>query len=431
MTNISRIVVFCLCMFNSPVSWAQDKISDYVQKNTRPIQSINPDADGYTDLEAIGTAIGNARIVFLGEQDHGDAPTFLAKTRLIKYLHEKKGFDVLAFESDFFALTDGWDGTPRNKDTINPFIKENIFGVWTSCNTCSELLFKYIPESFQTEKPLILTGFDDQLCLSHSTRKLISKLDSVLNKQQIPIIKAPNYLTEILPLLNVFYKINQLDSNTLKKRGFYLEEIKKQLITTTSPDDYWVVIVENMIRYNFQIMYQRNSTDYWKRFALRDKQMAHNLKWLAENKYPDKKIIVWAANYHVSKFNSHYPEEFLNEARTMGDEFTNDTIWSKKTYIIGFTSLQGTAGRVTFKTYNLPKLNKNSFERWVNPEYEYAFTDFKTYNTKNPTANEDFFMSGSVKGNCLHTHHKAQWNRIFDGIFFIRDMYPCELVTNK
>jgi erythromycin esterase-like protein len=162
---------------------------------------------------------------------------------------------------------------------------------------------------------------------------------------------------------------------------------------------------------------------------IRDRQMAINLKWLAENKYAGKKIIVWAANYHISKFNGHYsPKDFVNEAQTMGGVFTADSVWNKKTYILGFTSLNGTGGRLGMKTYNLPKPQKNSFERWIDAGYEYAFTDFKAYNEKH--IDENFFMSGSIKGNNSHTHHQAQWNKIFDGVFFIKDMYTCRKVLN-
>src|SRR5262245_61862370 len=82
----------------------QTSIKAYVQQTAVPIQTVQPEATDYSDLEAIGNAIGDAKIVMLGEQDHGDAPTYLAKTRLVKYLHEKKGFNVLAVESDFYAL---------------------------------------------------------------------------------------------------------------------------------------------------------------------------------------------------------------------------------------------------------------------------------------------------------------------------------------
>jgi erythromycin esterase len=97
-------LVFC---FLSICSLAQDGIKSYVQKNSVQVMSVEPDSTNFSDLEAIGNAIGDARVVMLGEQDHGDAPVFLAKRRLIKYLHERKGFNVLAFESDFFGLNYG------------------------------------------------------------------------------------------------------------------------------------------------------------------------------------------------------------------------------------------------------------------------------------------------------------------------------------
>jgi erythromycin esterase len=67
-----------------------------------PLVSIQPGASDYRDLLPFAQAIGQARVVALGEQTHGGAEEFLLKTRLVKYLHEKMGFDVLLLESGFY-----------------------------------------------------------------------------------------------------------------------------------------------------------------------------------------------------------------------------------------------------------------------------------------------------------------------------------------
>ena len=65
----------------------------------------------------------------------------------------------------------------------------------------------------------------------------------------------------------------------------------------------------------------------------------------------------------------------------------------------------------------MPK--EDGIESWIAPSLPYAFIDFKqynnTYNTPSP-----FYMKG-IYGNNL-----GVWTNIFDGIFYIRDMYPCQ-----
>ena len=77
----------------------------YIKDSVVLVRSIDPADTLFSDLDLLGKAVDDSRIVMLGEQDHGDSRTFLAKCRIIKYLHEKLGFNVLAFESDFLHLT--------------------------------------------------------------------------------------------------------------------------------------------------------------------------------------------------------------------------------------------------------------------------------------------------------------------------------------
>jgi erythromycin esterase len=66
-----------------------------------PIRSLVAAGD-FSDLAPLADFVGNRRIVLLGESGHGVAEFNHLKVRLVKYLHEELGFDVVAFESSFY-----------------------------------------------------------------------------------------------------------------------------------------------------------------------------------------------------------------------------------------------------------------------------------------------------------------------------------------
>jgi erythromycin esterase-like protein len=398
-------------------------IKKYVPLNTSIIVSIQPDSLNFSDMEAIGTAIGDARIVFMGEQDHGDAPTFLAKTRMIKYLHEKKGFNVLAFESDFFGLNFGWDHISKSRSQLDTFLLTNIFPIWTLCDACDNLLYQYVPQTFSTSNPLQISGFDNQMVLQYSSKKLSKTLDSVLRSYDLPVTKLPNYISEMIPLVDSLKSYQLKDTSQFGKQYSCLRIIKEQLATVLPSDDFWMMVVDNLMAENEEY---RNIKKYIESTNTRDRQMARNLLWLSNIKYPHEKIIVWAHNTHISKYAGHYNHKFLDQKTSMGSELDRLKDSSLKTYTIGFTSYDGTAGRLGSKNKTKVKKPKaNSFENWIDKSYNFAFVDFTKYNRENIDASPQFFM----KGHRHNFNQKASWNKIFDGIFFIREMYPCKVIS--
>lgn len=422
---MSRIFLLFIASCCTVIAHAQQDIKTYVTENTAQVNSIDPDDTAYADLDALGNAVGDAKIVMLGEQDHGDGASFVAKTRLIKYLHEKKGFNVVAFESDFFALNRGWDNVNKTEEDIYKFLKANITGVWSYCDACQYLFKKLVPQSFLTNRPLQITGIDNQLAMTYSNKNLTHQLDSVCSSLQLPVTKENNYRTDILPAIDSMTKFlfRPKTAAFFDKTVEQLSLIKSQLEGNAAAGSFWKLVIENLIHMTLEFKYLPADMD--KGRNERDVQMAHNLKWLSGVKYPNEKIVVWAQNFHVSKYSGHYPGRIFNRLVSMGTELTKDPDIDRKTYVIGFTSSSGETGLPGGKPYGVETPPKNSFEKWINEAYSYAFTDFTKFNASNSASAPDFTMNGSVV-EVLHKKYRASWTRIFDGVFYIKQMYPCK-----
>lgn len=136
--------------------WARDHA--YRLDSIQPVKT-GQEPDSFSDLEMLKPLLYDKRIVFLGESSHGVAEFNLAKTRLIQFLHQEMGYNILAFESGLSntSLANAMVKQQLPEQTM----KNSIFGVWWSKEIMP--LFDYLKTSAQTERPLILTGFDMQL----------------------------------------------------------------------------------------------------------------------------------------------------------------------------------------------------------------------------------------------------------------------------
>lgn len=377
-------------------------VKKFVEENTSEIIFNSSISDDFTEFVPLANAIGDSRIVMLGEQDHGDAAAFIAKTKIIKFLHERKGFDVLLFESDFYGF---------NNSTDN--YKESIYLMWTGCLECSGL-FHYIDSCSTSDNKLIISGVDPRHVSKKTKSTYVVALKHVVDSVGGLTEKEKELLVSVTS--NLIKKEYESDVTKGEQKEFLtiLDTLRKRFNEGT----FWHQEIANLAGFG------RSSWDTLRTNNPRDFQMGDNLLWLVNHKFKNRKVIVWAHNFHITRNFRQLPKSVTsggNDTVSMATMVSNRLINPAELYSIAFIAYSGTAGTIFSNKYELHKPISNFYESWVNElNFKYAFTDLRSFDP-NVTNDPKFLMYG--------THHdpaiKVNWFNVYDGIFFIQKMFPC------
>ncbi len=292
-----RILAVLTLTISSLISCSQSKTElQWLKENTAELKAEN----GY-DFSAIKKAIGNRRIVALGESTHGSGTYYHLKSELVKYLHKEMGFEVLAMES---GLGDTYLAY-ANIDTLSgkQLRDYSVFGNFRANEANG--LFDYIKSQQDSPSPLNYIGYDTQASsefLFGQLKKILADYDQELSDslstrmfsyQRAYGFGANNDSVNYTKHQNIF----TATSNTARR---YLEEHKAAIMAKHHLSDItFKVMVRSLAM--FSASYNLSYTDRWNGYALRDSLMVANFEWLLREVYPNKKVIVWAHNGHVEK----------------------------------------------------------------------------------------------------------------------------------
>ena len=420
MTKLSHRILIVILFLNSLCVKAQQDGSSAIVV----VRSIDPADTNFSDLRGLGAAIGNSRIVLLGEQTHGEGSTFLAKTRIIKYLHEQMGFDVLAFESGFYDCARIWENIQQGGQVSKEVVGSLFYMYATS--TQMQSLFDYIQSGLRQEHALRLAGFESQ----HSGVK--AKTDLFVDFEQYLERHDPGMVDSAWRLFS------RVSVATFASRGYRPDEQERKLFfekmaglkramkkamkaDTPEPDSltgsagFWYQVVCSI---------ESQSLRYWQmttgnEVSVRDLQMAQNLIWLAEKAYPGKKIIVWAHNGHIAKsltsVGAGVPGTAVDPFVPMGA--TIHSYFGTKAYHIGFSGCQGSyMDYVDSHIVTLQPKPAADLEPMLTANSPYAFIDFRH-------APPDLRQKRSASMSD-YEEVSAVWPEVFDGLFIIKDVFP-------
>lgn len=387
-----------------------------------PIRSIDANDTDFTDLAKLRSAIGDARIVLLGEQTHGEGSTFQAKTRLVEFLHEKMGFDVLAFESGMYDCARIWENVQAGGRVPDEIVGSLFYMYATSVQM--QDLFGYIEELRKTSRPLAIAGFDSQHTGVKAKTQLFDDFERFLQKQ-FPAAIDPDWELFRRVGVDCFTSRDFRPSPVAQDRFFAKVASLKRLLeddtrvtgSLTTHAGFWYQVVcsiESQAQRYWQVTHENE-------MSVRDLQMAKNLIWLAEKAYPGKKIIVWAHNVHIAKsFPGISRSEAENDNLFLPMGYTIHKYFGGKAYCIGFTGAGGSFMNYTdSKIIDVPARPAGSVEAMMDATgYNYAFLDLhhapKIFRETLPGSIADY------------TPAKGEWPEVFDGLIFIKAVTPVQ-----
>jgi erythromycin esterase len=367
------------------------------------------------DVEPLLAAIGDARVVMLGEPSHGAGSAFAAKVRLVRLLHERRGFDVLAWESGLIDL-ERTEAALRGDLDPGEAARRGIFGIWSASAECQPL-FAYAKASHGTARPLTMAGFDMQLTapgtfehFSAELRAFVRTTDPARRDRAQALAErvlehfgrlsrfAPARAAKAAELgragitgaaqSEAMQRWDQTDGDAFRPgAGDHagLAESAGTLVRLLGDGREGVAgvragragfmarAVTSLAGYGANLLerYGRHPAETAARSRVigenrRDRIMADNLRWLIDTAYAGRKVIVWAHNAHVMNawygpaFDRVSLEPLADGMKPLGvwvDEWYRDRV-----YTIGFTAWQGSDGFVGAPPAALPPAPSGSLE---------------------------------------------------------------------
>ncbi|MBL8695047.1 MAG: erythromycin esterase family protein [Planctomycetes bacterium] len=346
-------------------------------------------------LSALLQDIGEAKIVVLGET-HEDGAAYRVKAALVRELHQKLGFRVIAWEMPFF------DGVQAERslesDLPGREVMSRVGDLWSHSAEVEELI-SYVSATRHTSNPLRLFGFDckfglvaqdlknellnelikffyvDGVWLAPREALLVvaqwlrsgagTSLNEKLNIEPMPSVLLESTFDTPVSSLNVADAVDELlfalssQRTEIETRHGHLQgKLVERMLLLVRMSVQWLETAENATASTERGVLRR---------SIRERAMAETILWYMNEVYHGEKIIVWTAGIHGLKESPLEPQGSMQSSSFTPMTGLLRSQLGSAVYAIGFTASGGEVGNADstqVAPVPMPPAAQGSLERW-------------------------------------------------------------------
>jgi erythromycin esterase len=368
-------------------------------------------SDEQASFEPIKTAVKDKRIVILGEAGHADGKTFEIKSKLIEFLNANNEYDVvlegmgfldgavlqgvlppLCIDSNYLDVANAWYGLWSQTKEAAPLVeamrsgKVRYWGMDCNPSLGDYFLIPYLLASSPSVSNVLGGSAFDSLMAIHDR---MMGVDTTLTHNELDYFDS---------------KMNQA-----RKALEEETDLEKKAILDMTIDNALAFL--GQLRLGFTDWDAVNAG-----INIRDRQMAENVEWYL-NRFPDRKVIIWTANFHGAKkidqimYGKEPEPDLYKKFVLLGEHLEN--AFPGQVYSLAFTSGDGSTGFFYANDSTAIMPDSTSMEFRLNQRgMEYGFCDLSQ---KKDWA--DMVFNSIVFGDCK----PGKWARALDGVFFINE----------
>ncbi len=368
-------------------------------------------SDEQASFEPIKTAVKDKRIVILGEAGHADGKTFEIKSKLIEFLNANNEYDVvlegmgfldgavlqgvlppLCIDSNYLDVANAWYGLWSQTKEAAPLVeamrsgKVRYWGMDCNPSLGDYFLIPYLLASSPSVSNVLGGSAFDSLTAIHDR---MMGMDTTLTHNELDYFDS---------------KMNQA-----RKALEEETDLEKKAILDMTIDNALAFL--GQLRLGFTDWDAVNAG-----INIRDRQMAENVEWYL-NRFPDRKVIIWTANFHGAKkidqimYGKEPEPDLYKKFVLLGEHLEN--AFPGQVYSLAFTSGDGSTGFFYANDSTAIMPDSTSMEFRLNQRgMEYGFCDLSQ---KKDWA--DMVFNSIVFGDCK----PGKWARALDGVFFINE----------
>jgi erythromycin esterase len=286
-------------------SWITD-----VQSRAHTLASIDIETADDADLAFLEENLGGRRIVELGENTHGAAQYSQAKTRLIRYLHEQLGYDVLVWESSIlgtYLVDQDLDARTTQEATTDALVAP-----WHTDDVVE--LFAYLKSTRATARPLRLAGMDlgfsstfEEEHRPELFRELVANIDATYADEVLALDRE--VATKLKGVWRTVFQSEEVAAwevnnaarlaSAYRKLAAFLEQHEKELVTA-SPVQPALPVIACQTALGAATWFESLLPGAVFR-DLHDAFMADSFQLIADSVFPEGKMMIWAHDSHLFK----------------------------------------------------------------------------------------------------------------------------------